>query len=216
MESHLRGVLGDAAELGFVGPFSDETEDARTGITNPPNWTTVLRDLASEPFRSAFRDTDYMIVQIDSDVCEEAFFGVGVRDQGVLVGVDEIVVRFRQDLITRINFGEAGFYERHQSQIIFAIAVDSIECWLLPLYRTGDRRSRTFNCLEQLNDALRPKGMGINKDSKQHRMYQDLSRDFGKTKRLKGVYPHNASLKIFVDELFVRFPPETAEAGSVP
>ena len=50
--------------------------------------------------------------------------------------------------------------EKYQGRILFAICMNEIECWLLPLYYTNNNRCKTQNCVYTLNQALGKKNIG--------------------------------------------------------
>lgn len=82
-------------------------------------------------------------------------------------------------------------------KIILAIAVHSIECWLLPLY-LPDQKEEIDDCLNILKRDLPSFRM------KDHRYYQDISMGYANQNSLLKLYGENPSLKIFVEELAKR------------
>ncbi len=99
--------------------------------------------------------------------------------------------------------GEA-FYEAHQSQIIFAIAVHSIECWLLPLYYDNKTTAKTKNCLDTLNQQLK-KADGFSITSQKNpRYYETISKKYCRHKTLMRLYKANPSLRIFIQTIEAR------------
>ncbi len=94
-------------------------------------------------------------------------------------------------------------FEKYGQRIIFAIAVNEIECRLLPLHYDDKKLSaRENNCVHHLNSRLsRNNENTINPNDKQSRIYKNISNDFRKAKIFKNAYPQNPSLKIFVEEL---------------
>jgi hypothetical protein len=91
------------------------------------------------------------------------------------------------------------FYSQNQERIIFAIAVNSTECWLLPLYYDDNRKSKLVNCLNTLNQALKKEGFQI--DRKNPEYYRKISLRYSKSKVLQNKYQHNPSFKIFIEEI---------------
>jgi len=95
--------------------------------------------------------------------------------------------------------------EGKTDQIIFAIAVHSIECWLLPLYYTNQTRAKTKNCLDTLNRQLKKAdGFSINPSQKNPRYYETISKKYCKHKTLVSLYKANPSLRIFVEAIEAR------------
>ncbi len=97
-------------------------------------------------------------------------------------------------------------YEKYKHKIIFAIAIDSTECWLLPLYyQDKQHQGKRENCLKALDQALEKAGKETIADKKKDpKYYHTLSKDYSKHKRLMAVYENNPSLRIFIEELSKR------------
>ncbi len=118
-------------------------------------------------------------------------------DEGDELAPNELIERVKLAIISQIG---DDFYQKVQSQILFAIAVHSIECWLLPLYFKDKKREKTKNCLGTLNQALnRTEGFTI--DSKNPAYYRKVAEPYSKRKTLMQLQSHNPSLNRFVAEL---------------
>lgn len=73
----LAGLLATPdVTLNALQPITDATG----GLKTPGGWVEVLRFCGSSRFEAAFQFNDYLIVQIDADVCEERGFDVPRRD----------------------------------------------------------------------------------------------------------------------------------------
>ena len=108
-----------------------------------------------------------------------------------------MIGRVKEALIARMG---QGFYEAYSQRILFAIAVQSIECWLLPLLFSDNKKAKTSNCLGTLNQGLaRSKNFTI--DAKRPDYYDIISSEYIKRKKLMAVYSFNPSLRVFVDDL---------------
>lgn len=178
-------------------PAIDET----SGASSPGGWFEVLRYIGSERLAGAFERSDFVIVHIDTDVCEEVRFGVPRREgDGRERSVAEMIDLTRQRLIAEI--GEE-VWARFQTRVIFAIAVESIECWLLPIYWTDGRRSKTVNCLQSLNEKLSakekfsidPEKSGVQK------YYIKILNHWRKSQEVESASKHNPSFTAFVAAL---------------
>jgi hypothetical protein len=171
--------------------------DATSGRSSPGGWYEVFRFIGSDKFVGAFERADFVVVQIDTDVCEEPHFGVSRRGpDGREREVEEMVAATRERLIKEIG---AANYARFAARLVFAVAVDSIECWLLPLYYTDKRRGKTTNCLGSLNEALGAReGFSIDVEKKQVKYYLKILRPLAKRKMVDSCAPHNASFQAFV------------------
>ncbi len=197
IENILFGFFDDPdLEVNPLQPLRDQTDRNRT-ITFG-NWHKVLEYCASEEFRGAFQFNDYVIVQIDTDVAAD--YGVSSRDEeGNEFSDEDMYERVREKLIAQID---PEFYANYVNRIVFAVSVQSIECWLLPLFFTDSKKSKTVNCLNTLNQGLKTKKpYSIDPHSKNSRYYEDISADYTKHKKLMSLCTSNLSLEAFIHEL---------------
>lgn len=197
IENILVGFFDDPdIDVNPLQPLRDETDRHRTVTSG--NWHKVLEYCSSEEFRGAFQFNDYVVIQIDTDVAFD--YGVSNRDEnGTELSVESLIGRVKAALIAHIG---QDFYARYTDHILFAISVQSIECWLLPLFFSDKKRSKTVNCLGTLNQALKSKRpFSIDPSSKNPKYYESISVEYAKHKRLMAVYSSNPSLEVFVLEL---------------
>lgn len=220
LESLLGGYFDDPYfddnDIRYLLPEIDK--DKETKKNNSPskseyfsNWELVINYCQKQEFRQAFQSIDYVIIHLDTDIFikyQEKTRKYNVRivdEEGKKLGVLQFVEEVKIMLIRQI--GE-NFYETHKEKIIFAIAVEEIECWLLPLYYTANNETKqaeiTNNCLYKLNEKLKKKeGFTIDKKKQD---YEKVTKPYYKTKVLQQSYPKNPSLLIFIQELIQRFP----------
>lgn len=159
-----------------------------------------------ENILSGYFNTDdineYVIIQIDTDVSED--YGIPKQDENGELSPEKLIEKVKEKFEGLIG-GE--FYQKNQDKIIFAIAVHSIECWFLPLYYLDDKnkknKTKTKNCLEQLNKALR-KSEGFTIGKKNPAYYRTISGKYCEHKVLMKCYKHNPSLKVFIEEIETR------------
>ncbi len=197
IENILVGFFDDPnIDINPLQPLRDETD--RNRAVTPGNWHKVLEYCSSEEFRSAFQFNDYVIVQIDTDVAID--YGVSSRDDvGNEFSDEEMYERVKAKLIAQIP---SEFYVNYASRILFAVSVQSIECWLLPLFFTDNKKGKTVNCLSTLNQGLKTKKpYFIDPNNKNLRYYEDISADYIKHKKLMSLYAANFSLTAFIHEL---------------
>lgn len=144
--------------------------DATSGSSSPGGWYEVFRFLGSEKLAGAFALNDHVIVQIDTDRCDEPYFGVSRRHpDGQELSVEELCAQTIARLVREIG---PAVYEQFQARLLFAVAVESTECWLLPLYYGDNHRKKTVNCLRTLNEALKgQEGFSIDVNQKQVKYY---------------------------------------------
>lgn len=191
LKSILRGFFTPDLLVTPKHPLRDETDkDRATG-----GWPNLRNYLKSEAFRGAFQSVEYIVVQIDTDVCGE--YGVSDRDHTGELSVAALVERTSEKLIEWIG---PEFYSLVQDRTIFAISVHEIECWLLPIYFTDSKRQKTTGCINTLNQVL-PQREGFSIHAKEYRYYERMSKPFLKRKELDKHYPHNPSFAIFISKL---------------
>ena len=178
-------------------PITDATQ--RGQVASFSNWELVLNYCASHQFEEAFQFVDFIIVHIDTDRCDDAKFGVSKQENGEPLLTRALIERVAQKLRDTIG---PQVWEQYGHRVIFAIAVDSIECWLLPLYAPPNKMGKAVNCLDALNTALRRKNKSaINPDDKKPRDYDELSKSYRRAKELSKYKTKNESLAVFVEQL---------------
>lgn len=176
-------------------PTRDATDENRA--TTHANWDKVFEYCKSIAFQQAFEQTEYVIVHLDTDV----FAGENVPpDKQIPQGLSttaEKVEWLKDRLIKAIG---PDFYAKVKERIVFAISVDSIECWILPLYYSDSKASKETNCLETLNRELAKKE-GFTIDAKNPGYYRTASKGWQKKKTVTKKSDKQPSLAIFLDEL---------------
>ena len=173
----------------------------------PGGWTEVIRCCASPRVESALVDNEFLVIQIDTDVCEEVGFSVSRRGpSGAELSPDELADQVTAFVISKLG---ATVYERFADRIIFAVCVDSIECWLLPFYYRDAKQAKTANCLGSLNrELLVQEKFSIDAADKQSHYYDKIlrSKKCSKRRSLERVADRNPSLTRFIGVLDRRFP----------
>ena len=165
----------------------------------PGNWDKVFKYCQSAEFKGAFAFNDFMIIQIDTDfmargeVSEE--FLIDVKD----LTIDEKITAFREKIIELIG---QEFYNEFANQIIFAISVEEIECWFLPIYfpTKKTKAAKTVNCIGTLNPELNKKE-GFTIGSKEYAYYERIAKHFRKKKDIQKYALLNESFNVFIEEL---------------
>lgn len=163
-------------------------------------WEQAFRYCQEENWEQTFQLVDYVIIHVDTDVCEHPNFNIPKYEAGKELSVEELRDRTIQKLQTLI--GET-FYRQFAEQFFFAIAIHSIECWLFPLYCTDTQQAAQIkNCEKRLKRALTGK---LAKFSKSYTDYDRLSENYYlNPKKFTQYYPQNPSLKQFIDEIQTR------------
>lgn len=192
---------GEADELQLNSSFPPEA----TAIGGPVEggWTVLKQQLLEGHHRMALQFNHYLVIHIDTDVCEEAGYDVSRRDP--MTGAHRDPDVLRRAAVERLKewLGD-DFCKVHGDQVLFAVAVDSIECWLLPLLEgKPTKQGKTTGCERAANHALKLAGrdsLGFGKLGR----YREEAKPYAKRKTLMAKGPLNPSLRAFLDELTAR------------
>lgn len=149
--------LGDEV---FVNPIEPETK-MENGVlvqNGYGGWHQVLSHCNDETVERILEYNDYLVIQIDTDASIQAGYDVKPQDND---GKQKAVEEFYQDVKERLlkNISPEA-QEKYEGRIIFAICMNEIECWLLPIYYCDNNRCKTNNCIYTLNQALVKKNVG--------------------------------------------------------
>jgi len=107
-------------------------------------------------------------------------------------------------------------YEAYADRFIFAVAVHSIECWLLPLVFDDHKTAKITGCLDVLNHELRavrnvaPLSLADGK-GKDPQVYARHAREYKKPKQLQKCSTKNRSLALFLNQFGRLLSPKQAE-----
>jgi hypothetical protein len=186
-----------------IQPVFDEDQKAKKGYSAQNSeefggWVNVI-DYCKHQERLAkdMQGIDYLVIQIDTDTSEEIGFDVSKIENNKELTATELynnVIEKLQNCI--IQAYSSDFFNFYAEKIIFAIAIHSTECWLLPLYATQKADIQaTKNCHARLKKILKRK---INKKEK---VYDELSKPLMKNRELQKIKDKNPSLKIFIENL---------------
>jgi hypothetical protein len=169
-------------------PYDMTTQKQKEGEFG--GWEMLLEYLSEKRFRDDVLNSEYVIVQIDTDISEHINFGVTQQN----LSTQELIKKIIERLITQIE-SKTTFYKEHQEKIIFAISVHSLECWILPLFNLA-KNEKISGCFEALQRASKKI-----KVDKNYATYDKLSQPFLKHKELIKVVSKNSSFKIFIHNL---------------
>lgn len=165
----------------------------------PGNWDKVFKYCASDEFKNALVFNDFIIIQIDTDFMSGDSVGKEYKIELNGLAITETVEAFKSKLIELIGI---EFYQIYCNQIIFAIAVSEIECWLLPIYYQDNKAAKSVNCLGTLNRKLDSEfSLTIDKNAKGKTDYAKISKSFLKKKELLKYAKKQESFEIFMEEL---------------
>ena len=153
IENILIGLLNDDDfSVDPLQPARDATDEDLA--TNHGNWHKVFEYCQTQRFKDAVLNMDYVIIQIDADIFKTQKLPTQYQINFTSnISPEETVTIIKEKIIDLI---ERDFYKNHSQKIIFAISVDAIECWLLPIYYQNlpAKASKTTGCLNSLNERL--------------------------------------------------------------
>ena len=132
----------------FEQPPLDSTGAA--GLPHPPGgWTLVVHYLRARRYLQALQLNRYVVIQIDSDIASD----LGVARTGATS--DEALIESTVNKLCSYIADEDRASVRNR--LLFAVGLDEIECWLLPLiFDRSETASlaKTTGCLETINRKL--------------------------------------------------------------
>lgn len=149
--------LGDEI---FVNPIEPETKRENGVLVQNGygGWQQVLSHCNDETVERILEYNDYLIIQIDTDASIQTGYDVKPHDNE---GKQKTVEVFYQDVKERLLKDiSPEIQEKYEGRIIFAICMNEIECWLLPLFYSDNNRCKMNNCIYTLNQALGKKNIG--------------------------------------------------------
>jgi hypothetical protein len=167
-------------------------------------WTVLKRRLQGGHHRQALQFNDYLVIHIDTDVCEEIGYGVPRRDPSTGAALEPDVLR-KAAIGRLIEWLDPDFHAKYGHRLLFAVAVDTIECWLLPLLEDKPAKQRkTTGCAAAANVALKRAGRDSLGKGNKLRRYADEAEPYLTRKTLLARGRLNPSLCAFLDELTER------------
>ena len=193
IENILCGYFGNPdldQDITELQPPFDET-DRKQGNGG---WPMLLKYLTSSTFRDDVLNTEFIVLQIDSDIAGK--LGVAHKDlSGNELSPERVISGVRTQLIESINTGVSGFYELHAPKIIFAICVHSLECWLVAHHA---EQSVIHDCFDVLKTAINPTLIRVTKKQKN---YDQLSKPFLDRINIDAAAEKDPSFRVFIQAL---------------
>lgn len=187
--------LEDGVDCRPIQPARDATDSSRQEDLG--GWERVLEFCTfSKPMQEILDLNDYVVIQIDTDCCEHVNFGVSLAPGGVERSPKELVDQVVEAIIAKLT---PEIYEANQHKIIFAVAIHSLECWLLPLHaKKAHDKTHTKKCEARLRHVLYDNG---DKYAKEHDVYEELAKPYQKLRIIHASAKLNDSFAIFLDSL---------------
>lgn len=205
----IKKLLGyDGADMRVLRPEEafDETD---LQAMNFSNWELVFESCKDENFLSAFFDTlegEAMLI-VHVDTAERGLKGYEVNEPQRTKGVDYVAYTelLRSNVMRKIN---ALIPEAYRERVIYAIAVEETDAWLIPLFenRAGDTAShaRAKETLAQLIGADKKRAKAYVDTEHKSLDYVKLGKELAK--ELKNNRKRNKSLDLFCVDLENKVP----------
>ena len=169
-----------------------QTKDGKQD--GPGGWGLVMKYLEDKEKKlivEALReDFEYIVVQIDTDVCEE----YGVRHDLTDMGA------FWQSVCDNLSNRLPDDFDK--SRLVF----DEIECWLIPFVDTNKKDCQNTNrCVNIVNKSIKGKDLFIDADNKNSDgakgAYDYILKQKKKPKDIKECSVHNYGFTKFIEQL---------------
>lgn len=192
LKGHYRRFEDVDVDVRIVQPLRDATDSSKQ--ENDGGWERVF-EACSDPdvALDALSLSDYLIVQIDTDQGEHVNYGLPLAPNGIDVDEPTLAAQARQ--IIAAKFGDR--WPDIQERVFTAVSVHSLECWLLALHAPANPCA-TKSCENRLQRMLQAERTSFRKD---YACYDELSKDFRKTRELDRACTRSASLNQFVQSL---------------
>lgn len=171
---------------------------------NGGGWLEVLKYCErKDDISEIFNETDYLIIQIDTDVSPIKNFGVShYKEDNTLKTCQELHLDVTNKLYSLID---ATLLQKYKTKILLAICIHSTECWLLPLLFNNKQRETNSKCIDLLNKELAKQDLyTIPKDkngTKAIRAYDEILRKWRKPQDIIDSAAFNCGFQKFVDSL---------------
>ncbi len=173
-----------------------QTKDGKQD--GPGGWGLVMKYLEDKEKKlmveALKEDFEYIVVQIDTDVCEEYGVKHDLTDMGV----------FWQNVCDNLSNRLPVDFDR--SKLIFAICIDEIECWLIPFVDTNRKDCEITNrCVNIVNKNIKGKELYIDADNKNSDgakgAYDYILKQKKKPKDIKECSVHNYGFTKLIEQL---------------
>ena len=162
-------------------------------------WQGVLNYISGTDEKHLFvealkEDCEYVVVQIDTDVC---------ADYGVNHQIENLALLW-QDVCENLSGRIPADFDK--SKLIFALSIDETECWLIPFIDTNKKNCENTNrCVNLVNKNIKRQGLFIdpeNKNSDGARIaYDYILKQKRKPKEIKECSEYNYGFMKFIEQL---------------
>lgn len=162
-------------------------------------WNEVLKYCErKDELLAALVENDYLVIQIDTDMSDIAPYSVYKTIGGQYIGHELLWERVKQRLVQALPL------EIDRDRVLLAISIHTIECWLLPIYYTDNKKCGVNNCLDTLNSALVKKD--VHRITEKNSVvsataYDKILSNIKKHKDIEACASHNIGFCRFVEQL---------------
>lgn len=182
----------EGVAINCLQPTRDATDMARQNVDDFGGWQQVLEHCSiSDNVHEAFSLNDYVIIHLDSDVSESDCSPVDPNQDfdSIVCGVEKMIMDSIDPELLVIYPG----------RFILAVAVQSTDCWLLPLFtNVSHERTTVSSCEGKLGTVLRRSNKYYKKDGP---CYIELVREIKKRAHLVEMAKCSPSLDRFIQSL---------------
>ncbi|WP_160055661.1 hypothetical protein [Pseudomonas sp. R84] len=187
-----KGISDTGVVVNCLQPTRDATDVSRQQEGDYGGWQQVLEHCSiSDNLHEAFSLNDYVVVHLDSDVADSDCSPVDPTQdlEDIVIGVEQMI----------IDSVEPELLEIYSGRFILAVAVQSTDCWLLPLFTNIAHERTTINsCEGKLGMVLRRSKKYYKKDGP---CYLDLVKEIKKRAHLTQMSSCSPSLTRFLEAL---------------
>ncbi|WP_405610928.1 hypothetical protein [Polaribacter sp. Asnod1-A03] len=195
IQNILKGLKGiDSSEIAALRPdlSVDETDRSQMSEDNFSNWSLVKSECENQEKIDRFlsiEGNDFVVIQIDADMSDEYGVPKPIKDANYSD-------KMRNSIIIKIDEWLDNNYKDH---ILYAIALEETEAWILTIYDTKDS-TKSADPKAKLKRTLSKMSISY---SQTHSGFSDISKKFSKEKNFtKGKFrDYNKSLDEFCKEI---------------
>lgn len=176
------GITDHAVLESILFGFFDELDDGEITKLQPleptkGGWGTLTQYLAHSRFSEDLTAVNYIIIQIDTDIAEKLDIQQHDADGNKLS--DVLIVTNTIQKLNEIIEANNQDSENLKSKVIYAICVESIECWLINSHARNDTEicEHSDKCFDTLKELVNAIG-GLGSVKKKRAKYLKLSKHF--------------------------------------
>ncbi len=186
----------------------DETDKAHNDPKTKSSYSVIQEECEERELIDGFlaiEGQDFIVLHIDT--AEADRYGVN-RPAKIEANYCE---NFRNLIIKKI---ESWLNKDLSNQILYAIAIEEIDAWVLTLYERSDS-TKYVDAKKRLNRLLNQKGIKFIHDP--FKYYWEISKDFSKNKNIsnENIISRNCSLRLFSKEVEAKILPRLSSTNTV-